>query len=163
MRSPQGPPRVGEPQVGAARRRRGAGWLTTHGVGRPTTPAGGAPFLLPVWDHLGPMPVEPSRTPKEEPAHDVLAAEAFAVPAPDPNLRHRPVVLPEDPSGIAEPHDILAAEEFAMPAVKQESSQGALARSRGLLARGAESPWRAALGAAGALLAVAGLRRHGRR
>ena len=52
----------------------------------------------------------------QEPAHDVLAAEAFAVPTPDPDLRRRPVELPEDPSGIAEPHDILAAEEFAMPA-----------------------------------------------
>jgi hypothetical protein len=51
-----------------------------------------------------------------EPAHDVLAAEAFGVPAPDPVLHHGPVVLPEDPSGIEEPHDVLAAEEFAMPA-----------------------------------------------
>jgi hypothetical protein len=25
-------------------------------------------------------------------------------------------VLPEDPTGIAEPHDVLAAEEFPMPA-----------------------------------------------
>jgi hypothetical protein len=52
-----------------------------------------------------------------EQAHDVLAAEAFAVPAPDPTLHHGPVELPEDPTGIEEPHDILAAEEFAMPAV----------------------------------------------
>jgi hypothetical protein len=59
-----------------------------------------------------------SRDPRsnEEPAHDVLAAEAFAVPAADPELRARTLELPEDPSGIAEPHDILAAEEFAMPA-----------------------------------------------
>jgi hypothetical protein len=49
-------------------------------------------------------------------AHDVLAAEAFAVPAPDPSLHHGPVVLPDDPTGIAEPHDVLAAEEFPMPA-----------------------------------------------
>jgi hypothetical protein len=49
-------------------------------------------------------------------AHDVLAAEEFAMPAPDPTIRHPPVVLPDDPSGIAEPHDILAAEEFALPA-----------------------------------------------
>jgi hypothetical protein len=49
-------------------------------------------------------------------AHDVLAAEEFAVPAPDPSIRHPPVVLPDDPSGIAEPHDVLAAEEFALPA-----------------------------------------------
>lgn len=49
-------------------------------------------------------------------AHDVLAAEEFAVPAPDPSITHPPVELPADPSGIAEPHDVLAAEEFALPA-----------------------------------------------
>ena len=65
-----------------------------------------------------------SRTPADEPAHDVLAAEAFAVPAPDPELRHGPVVLPDDPTGIAEPHDILAAEEFAMPAVAPHQGTG---------------------------------------
>jgi hypothetical protein len=65
------------------------------------------------------------RHPEPEAAHDVLAAEAFAVPAPDPELRRAPVVLPEDPSGIAEPHDILAAEEFAMPAVVEGRRQGA--------------------------------------
>ena len=51
----------------------------------------------------------------ENSPHDILAAEAFAVPAPDPRLRHD-LVLPEDPTGIAVAHDILAAEEFAMPA-----------------------------------------------
>jgi hypothetical protein len=51
-----------------------------------------------------------------EPVHDVLAAEVFGVPAPDPSLHHGPITLPEDPSGIVEPHDVLAAEEFAMPA-----------------------------------------------
>jgi hypothetical protein len=59
---------------------------------------------------------EPTTHGAAEPAHDVLAAEAFAVPAPDPALHHGPVVLPEDPTGIEEPHDVLAAEEFAMPA-----------------------------------------------
>jgi hypothetical protein len=49
-------------------------------------------------------------------AHDVLAAEEFGVPAPDPALHHGPVKLPSDPTGIAEPHDVLAAEEFALPA-----------------------------------------------
>ena len=101
------------------------------------------------------MPVQESQTPEEEPAHDVLAAEAFAVPAPDPDLRHQPVVLPADPSGIEEPHDILAAEEFAMPAVKPPRG--------GALARGAGSPRRTALSAAAALLALVGLRRRGRR
>jgi hypothetical protein len=51
-----------------------------------------------------------------EPVRDVLAAEEFGVPAPDPSLHHGPITLPEDPSGIVEPHDVLAAEEFAMPA-----------------------------------------------
>jgi hypothetical protein len=51
-----------------------------------------------------------------EAAHDVLAAEEFGMPAPDPALHHGPVALPGDPTGIAEPHDVLAAEEFAMPA-----------------------------------------------
>jgi len=54
--------------------------------------------------------------PREDAAHDVLAAEAFAVPSADPTLRHQPITLPDDPSGIAEAHDVLAAEEFAMPA-----------------------------------------------
>lgn len=48
--------------------------------------------------------------------HDVLAAEEYVVPAPDPALHHGPVTLPDDPTGIAEPHDVLAAEEFALPA-----------------------------------------------
>lgn len=58
----------------------------------------------------------PETRSSEEPVHDVLAAEAFAMPAPDPSLHHGPVVLPGDPTGIAEPHDVLAAEEFPMPA-----------------------------------------------
>ena len=95
------------------------------------------------------------RNPQQEPAHDVLAAEAFAVPAPDPRLRHRPLVVPDDPSGISEPHDILAAEEFAMPAANGETVRTGLAR-------GAESPRWSALGAAAALLALVGLRRRRR-
>ena len=51
-----------------------------------------------------------------EPPHDVLAAEEFEMPAPDPELRHVPV--PADPSGTPEPHDVLAADEFPMPAVR---------------------------------------------
>jgi hypothetical protein len=49
-------------------------------------------------------------------AHDVLAAEEFGLGSADPNLHRGPVVLPRDPTGIAEAHDVLAAEEFAMPA-----------------------------------------------
>jgi hypothetical protein len=48
-------------------------------------------------------------------AHDILAAEAFAMPAPEPRPRPE-LALPGDPYGIPEAHDILAAEEFAMPA-----------------------------------------------
>lgn len=45
---------------------------------------------------------------------DVLAAEEFGVPAPDPALHPEKLVLPPDP--VAEvPHDVLAAEEFPMP------------------------------------------------
>lgn len=48
----------------------------------------------------------------------MLAAEEFALPAPDPDLhRPDPVELPDDPTGIVEPHDVLAAEEFPIPAV----------------------------------------------
>jgi hypothetical protein len=52
----------------------------------------------------------------EDEVHDVLAAEEFVVPAPDPAIHHGPVALPEDLTGAAEPRDVLAAEEFAMPA-----------------------------------------------
>jgi hypothetical protein len=69
------------------------------------------------------MAVDPAPAPEgasstEGPPHDILAAEEFAVPAPDPDLHHHdPVVLPDDPTGIPEPHDVLAAEEFPIPAV----------------------------------------------
>ena len=89
----------------------------------------------------------PVRDPTLAPARDVLAAEEFAVPAPDPSLRHWPVVLPEDPSGITEPHDVLAAEEFAMPAGRP--SYGAVALAR----RHSTSLWRVVFGlGAGVLL-----------
>jgi hypothetical protein len=59
------------------------------------------------------IPAEPNAS---EEAHDILAAEQFAMPAPEEARHERPVVLPPDPTGIEEPHDILAAEMFAMPA-----------------------------------------------
>ena len=62
-------------------------------------------------------PDQRRRSHADDDAHDVLAAEEFGMPAPDPALHHGPVTLPGDPTGIAEPHDVLAAEEFAMPAV----------------------------------------------
>ena len=71
----------------------------------------------------------PSET--DDAAHDVLAAEAFQMPAADPELHHGPVVLPEDPTGSAEPHDILAAEEFAMPAPRPVYHPSELAQRRG--------------------------------
>jgi len=90
-----------------------------------------------------------------ESAHDILAAEEFGVPAPDPGLHHGPVTLPGDPTGIAEPHDVLAAEEFAMPAPRPGTDD---ARDSG---RGGQ-PSRGALVAAGAL-AVLIARRAARR
>ena len=68
----------------------------------------------PYLETFRPMPGH--ENPREDAARDVLAAEAFAVPSSDPTLRHQPITLPDDPSGIAEAHDVLAAEEFAMPA-----------------------------------------------
>jgi hypothetical protein len=50
----------------------------------------------------------------EEPT-DILAAEEFVVPAPDPALQPEKLQLPSDLVG-KEPRDVLAAEEFAMPA-----------------------------------------------
>ena len=79
-------------------------------------------------------------TPTDKAAHDILAAEEFAVPAPDPSLHPHHVVLPDDPSGIAEPHDVLAAEEFAMPAARQPtggSTRPTAAAWRGGAAAGA--------------------------
>ena len=51
----------------------------------------------------------------EGPATDVLAAEEFGVPAPDPALTPEELHLPRDLVGD-QPRDVLAAEEFAMPA-----------------------------------------------
>ncbi len=51
----------------------------------------------------------------DDPPRDVLAAEEFIVPAPDPALRPEDLELPTDLVG-GEARDILVAEEFAMPA-----------------------------------------------
>ena len=103
------------------------------------------------------MPTQ--QDPRGDAARDILAAEAFALPSADPTLRHQPITLPEDPTGIAEAHDVLAAEEFAMPAprVAPESGGGALAR-----AGEAASPKRLGIAAAVALLALLALRRRRR-
>jgi hypothetical protein len=78
-----------------------------------------------IWDHA-PMP-QPQFEPDGE-AHDILAAEEFAMPTLDPTLHHPPVQLPEDPTGVTEPHDILAAEEFPMPAIRPWETSLAPAR-----------------------------------
>jgi hypothetical protein len=74
---------------------------------------------------------KPHTSENDEAAHDVLAAEAFQVPAADPVLHRSPVVLPDDPTGSSEPHDILAAEEFAMPAPRPAYHPAELAHRRG--------------------------------
>jgi hypothetical protein len=59
----------------------------------------------------------------DEPPHDVLVAEEYALPAPDPVLHHHgPVALPDDPGGRPVPRDVLAAEEYAMPTPPQGRS-----------------------------------------
>jgi hypothetical protein len=91
----------------------------------------------------------------DEEARDVLAAEAFAMPAPDPSLRHAPITLPDDPTGIAEPHDVLAAEEFAMPAPPSAGPAGRIV---------AKAPVPARIAALGAVaLGVLRAFRRGRR
>jgi hypothetical protein len=77
-------------------------------------------------------------------AHDVLAAEEFGMPAPDPALHHEPA------------HDVLAAEEFAMPAPR---SPGSPAGAAGIAARAA-TPARIGALAAVALLIRRVLRRR---
>ena len=86
----------------------------------------------------------PSQT-DDDAAHDVLAAEAFQMPAADPELHHGPVVLPEDPTGNPEPHDILAAEEFAMPAPRPVYHPSEFAQRRGGWGRMAAEATAAAL------------------
>jgi len=98
--------------------------------------------------------------PPENEAHDVLAAEAFAMPSRDPSLRHSPITLPDDPTGIAEPHDILAAEEFAMPAPAGRGTGGG---ARTALSKGAEASRRGGVIASLALIgALIFRRRRGR-
>lgn len=97
--------------------------------------------------------------PREDEAHDVLAAEAFAVPAADPSLRRRPITLPDDPSGIAEPHDVLAAEEFAMPAARRPTAPASPAAR---LAAKAPAPARVAALTAVAVGVLRALRRRRR-
>jgi hypothetical protein len=91
-----------------------------------------------------------------EPAHDVLAAEEFGMPAEDPALRRTPVRLPEEPYPAAAAHDVLAAEEFAMPAGRVGPPAGPVERAGGVgrLAAGAV----AAL--AGAALVIRRRSRH---
>lgn len=72
------------------------------------------------------------RDPTPEAAHDVLAADEFAMPAADPELHHHGrVELPGDPGGEGEPHDILAAEEFPMPAPRLGPAAGLTERQGG--------------------------------
>lgn len=60
------------------------------------------------------IPPEPDAS--DQP-HDVLAAEQFAMPAPQAAWHpEAPPQLPPEPNASDKPHDVLAAEEFAMPA-----------------------------------------------
>ncbi len=88
---------------------------------------------------------------------DVLAAEEFVVPAPDPGLTPERLELPTDLVGD-EPRDVLAAEEFAMPAPDEARVRGMAAAQRSL--PGARLPIVVAALAAGLWLAWS--RRPGR-
>jgi hypothetical protein len=67
---------------------------------------------------------EDTQDPETQEPHDVLAAEEFVVPAPDPMLQHEPLNVPDDPDdpeGESPPHDVLAGEEFPIPAATGRS------------------------------------------
>jgi hypothetical protein len=95
------------------------------------------------------------RRSKKEAAHDVLAAEEFGVPAPDPRLKVEPVrdVLAAEEFGVPAPdpqlhhdppRDVLAADEFPVPAPPPDEA-GAAAQQR-------DWPPRVAIAVAGLLL-----------
>lgn len=99
----------------------------------------------------------------QEEVHDVLAAEEFGVPAPDPLLHHQPLNVPEDPDdpeGQEPPHDVLAGEEFPIPAAPGRGADGGAGTALSSGASAARS--QAAKGGAAALLLglVALLRRR---
>lgn len=88
-----------------------------------------------------------------EPAHDILAAEAFAMPAPD---RARRTAPRDEHSDDPAPHDVLSAEEYAMPAgqphaLPPEPVSTAVRRGEA---------WRRLALAAGALILLRSLRRR---
>ncbi len=60
---------------------------------------------------------------------DVLAAEEFGVPAPDPALHPENLVLPPD-LVAQKPHDVLAAEEFPMPSPDEAHSPPGASRRK---------------------------------
>jgi hypothetical protein len=102
--------------------------------------------------------VAPDAGQPSEDAHDVLAAEAFAMPARDPDLNAGPVLLPEDPSGSSEPpHDVLAAEEFPMPAPRVGSD---VAGGLGARVGGARTVALAAVALGAVVLLLRFIRRH---
>ena len=88
----------------------------------------------------------PEPTPDDKP-HDILAAEEFAIPQPDPGV-------PRDRDPKA--HDVLAAEEFAFPAPGDRT---------GVAERSGSLPWVAALGGllVGIIAALRGRDRRSRR
>lgn len=72
-----------------------------------------------------PDPRSPAAVPHDpsEPPHDTLAADEFAIPARDP---HSPAAVPHDP--LDSPHDTLAAEEFAIPTSSPAQSTPSVVR-----------------------------------
>lgn len=93
--------------------------------------------------------------PETERAHDVLAAEMYPVPAPDPILHRGPLALPDDLTGSAEARDVLAAEEFPMPAPPERPQHG--------YERARSSPWPQSVAVWALLILFAALSRRRRR
>ena len=114
------------------------------------------------------MSKEPEQISEPEEPHDVLAAEEFGVPAPDPLLQDEsPAPVPEDPDdpeGQAPPHDVLAGEEFPIPGGTGHNGAGD-EESEPSADRGSRVGSKAVAGALGAVAvgfaAVLRLRRRG--
>lgn len=125
----------------------------THATGRRDDE--GAHDVLAAEEFGVPAP-DPVLHETSQPPHDVLAADEFEVGSADPALHRRPLQVPGDPTGIDEPHDVLAAEEFAVPAGRDRApvpgGQWTAVAMRGPRAGGGARA--AAIVAAGAFVAM---------
>ena len=92
-----------------------------------------------------------------ESPHDVLAADEFGVGTADPALHRGPITVPAEPGAGPAAHDVLAADEFAVPAGPVPPQDGERTITVALGRRGAATLL------AAALLVITARRRRRRR